>query len=452
MSIDIRRLHYLNNSTNFGQGAVVYWMNRDQRANDNWALLFAQQEALKLGRPLLVFFNLDANFESANLRHFSFMLQGLSELEKSLASKNIPFILLQGKVENNLPLFIKKENVAVLVTDFSPLAIKQLWLKKITPQITCPFIEVDAHNIVPCRLASPKREFGAYTIRPKINRLLNDFLSDFPKLKKHPFSWSQKESKYDWKKILEDLPIDRSVPPVTFPLSGEKEALKLFKHFVKNTIASYQDKKNTPYIDSTSRLSAYFHFGQLSAQRVAYQIQKEIPTKYASVFLEELIIRRELSDNFCFYTPDYEKISCFPDWAKKTLKAHAPDKRPYHYTFKQFENAKTHDELWNAAQKQMLKTGYMHGYMRMYWAKKIFEWTPSVEVALKTAIALNDKYELDGRDPNGYTGIAWSLGGVHDRAWGERPIFGKIRYMALSGCKNKFDILAYIKMTSAPES
>lgn len=202
-----------------------------------------------------------------------------------------------------------------------------------------------------------------------------------------------------------------------------------------------------------SNLSSYLHFGQISAQRVALEVQPFI--EYAESqksFLEELIVRRELSDNFCFYNKYYDSFEGFPNWAKKTLNEHRNDKREFIYSLQQFEDAKTHDDLWNAAQIEMTTTGKMHGFMRMYWAKKILEWSASPEDALETAIYLNDKYELDGRDPNGYVGCAWSIGGVHDRAWAERPVFGKIRFMNYNGCKRKFDINSYIKKISLLEN
>jgi deoxyribodipyrimidine photo-lyase len=198
-----------------------------------------------------------------------------------------------------------------------------------------------------------------------------------------------------------------------------------------------------------SHLSPYLHFGQLSAQRVALEAQgydADIPAQEA--FLEQLVVRRELSDNFCFYEPAYDRFEGLPAWARETLDRHRTDPRPYLYGLEEFEEARTHDPLWNAAQSQMVKTGYMHGYMRMYWAKKILEWTESPEEALRVAIYLNDRYELDGRDPNGYTGIAWCIGGLHDRAWGERPVFGKVRYMSAGGARRKFDAAAYIDMVA----
>jgi deoxyribodipyrimidine photo-lyase len=226
---------------------------------------------------------------------------------------------------------------------------------------------------------------------------------------------------------------------------GEKEGKMTLKNFIKTRLSDYDKDRNDPNRDAQSDLSPYLHFGQISAQRVALEVLKDSKEdQNRDAFLEELIVRRELADNYCFYNPDYDKFQGFPDWAKKTLHEHRKDKREYNYPNEQFEEGKTQDALWNAAQIQMVKTGKMHGYMRMYWAKKILEWTESPEQAQKIAIDLNDKYELDGRDPNGYTGIAWSIGGVHDRAWFKRPIFGKIRFMSAKGASSKFDVKAYI--------
>ncbi|MBN1298152.1 MAG: deoxyribodipyrimidine photolyase, partial [Actinobacteria bacterium] len=227
---------------------------------------------------------------------------------------------------------------------------------------------------------------------------------------------------------------------------GYANAINMLENFIENGLNIYDTKRNDPNEPAQSNLSPYIHFGQISAQRVALEIIKmDIDESKKETFLEELIIRRELSDNFCYYNPCYDSFEGFPAWARDSLDHHRPDKRDYIYTLEEFENAKTHDPLWNAAQMEMAKTGKMHGYMRMYWAKKILEWTSSPDEAVKYAVYLNDSYSLDGRDPNGYTGIAWSIGGVHDRAWNQRKVFGKIRYMSYNGCSRKFDILSYIK-------
>jgi len=222
------------------------------------------------------------------------------------------------------------------------------------------------------------------------------------------------------------------------------------KGFLEQGLSVYKARRNDPSLQGQSNLSPYLHFGQISAQRIVLEALQN-PARKASrdAFLEELIVRRELSDNFCYYNSQYDRFGGFPAWARKTLDEHRKDKRPYLYTLKQLENAATHDDLWNAAQIEMVKQGKMHGYMRMYWAKKILEWTGSPEEAIEAAIFLNDKYELDGRDPNGYAGIAWSIGGVHDRAWGERPVFGKVRYMSRAGSRSKFDINKYISYAEA---
>jgi deoxyribodipyrimidine photo-lyase len=427
-------------------GPVVYWMSRDQRVNDNWALLFAQELALKNKVPLAVVFSLVPNFLNATLRQYGFMLKGLGEVERSLAELNIPFFLLMGLPKRELPAFMAKHEIGHLVTDFDPLRIKREWKKEVAAQAKTYIHEVDARNIVPCWAATDKKEYAAYTLRPKIHRALPEFLEKFPPLQDHPFKWPEKVKKTNWDKAEKSLKIDRSVPEVDWLIPGEKAAAKILDHFLTTKLSAYSSKRNDPNEDAVSHLSPYLHFGQISAQRVALEVRKQKVSKASKDdFLEELIVRRELSDNFCYYNPDYDKFVGFPEWAQKTLNEHRGDKREYIYSLEQFENGETHDDLWNAAQFEMVKTGKMHGYMRMYWAKKILEWTASPEDALEIAILLNDKYELDGRDTNGYVGIAWSIGGVHDRAWKERSIFGKVRYMSYGGCKAKFSVKTYIE-------
>ena len=441
--INSGRIHQLS-SGKLTAGPVVYWMSRDQRVNDNWALLFAAEKANEGKRKIVVVFTLADQFPGATLRQYDFMLKGLIEVEHSLKKLNIPFKMLTGDPPHSLCNFIKEVKASVLVTDFDPLKIKRKWKDQIASCIEIPFFEVDAHNIVPCRVASNKREFGAYTIRPKIKKLIHEYLTDFPEppvLPKENYS----EPGNDWEKIAGTLKIDQSVAPVDWLKPGEKEAEKVFRSFLQDKLVQYNTKRNDPNADAISNLSPYLHFGQISAQRIAIDITAKFTSdENTEAFLEELIVRRELSDNFCFYNSNYDLFEGFPDWAKKTLNEHRKDEREFLYSSEEFELAKTHDPLWNAAQMEMVKTGKMHGYMRMYWAKKILEWTPSPEEALKISIYLNDKYELDGRDPNGYTGCAWSIGGVHDRAWGKRPVYGKIRYMNASGAKRKFDTNVYI--------
>jgi deoxyribodipyrimidine photo-lyase len=429
-----------------GSGPVVYWMSRDQRVQDNWALLYGQNCALQRKVPFAVVFCLVPSFLHATIRHFGFMLRGLIEVERSLLKKNIPFFLLSGSPPDVLPAFIAEENAGILLTDFDPLKIKRRWKDELSKVLTIPFYEVDAHNIVPCWHASPKQEFAARTIRPKIERQLDEFLEEFPKLRSHAFPWKRKMERIDWEKVIDSLAVDRTVAEVSWIKPGETEARRMFRSFLSNKLESYDELRNDPTKDGQSNLSPYLHFGQISAQRIALEVQRSgLNVSHKESFLEELIVRRELSDNFCFYNEDYDTAQGFPSWSLKTQREHANDKREYLFKRERFERAETHDELWNAAQMEMVKRGKMHGYMRMYWAKKILEWSPTPEDALGTAIYLNDRYELDGRDPNGYTGCAWSIGGVHDRAWFQRPVFGKIRYMSYNGCRSKFNVDLYIK-------
>lgn len=431
------------------EGPVIYWMSRDQRASDNWALIYAQELALQLGSPLIVIFCLVPNFLGASIRQFSFMLKGLKETEEYLKKKNIVLKLLNGQPKEKIPGFVVRNKISALVTDFDPLRIKRTWKKDIVNAVDIPVYEVDAHNIIPCWSASPKQEWAAYTFRPKVNRGLNEFLDEFPEIKRHPFSWKEESKNIQWEKVIKELNVDRTVGELDWIKPGERSAKKTLDDFLTKRLKDYDTFRNDPNQNVQSDLSPYLHFGQLSAQRSAFEIMNaKVEKNEKKAFVDELIVRRELADNFCFYNQYYDDFEGFPDWAKKTLNLHRNDKREYLYPADVLEQAETHDKLWNAAQIEMVRTGKMHGYMRMYWAKKILEWTKTPEEALWTAINLNDKYELDGRDPNGYTGIAWSLGGVHDRPWYERPIFGKIRYMSSGGAKKKFDIQKYIANNS----
>lgn len=442
-----RRVRLLQSGVE-SSGPAIYWMSREQRVHDNWALIFAQQLALDRKKHLAVVFSLVPEFLEATLRQYDFMLKGLMEVERELRKFRISFFVLPGSPVNEISKFIKEHNASSLVSDFDPLRIKRKWKDDIAKKIKIPFYEVDAHNIVPCFHISDKQEFAAYTIRSKILKNLPEFLDVIPKLKKMKSADGISSADVDWKKAYKSLKVNQNIKPVNWLTPGEKAAHKNLKDFMENKFDEYAEQRNDPSADVLSNLSPYLHFGQISAQRVALYIGNlgDHPSKDS--FLEELIVRRELSDNYCYYNADYDSFKGFPGWAKKTLNDHRKDEREFVYSLDKFEKAKTHEDLWNAAQKELVSTGKMQGYMRMYWAKKILEWSKSPEEALKIAIYLNDKYELDGRDPNGYTGCAWAIGGVHDRAWAERPVYGKIRYMNRNGAKRKFDVEKYILKNS----
>ncbi|MEW5818634.1 MAG: deoxyribodipyrimidine photo-lyase [Cyanobacteriota bacterium] len=435
----LNKIHYFS-------GAIIYWMSRDQRVNDNWALLYAQKLAIEYKQPLIVIFCLVPEFLDATFRQYHFMIEGLKEVEKTLEKKNIHFKLLTGPPEKELPAFIEKNNAGCLITDFDPLKIKQQWKNAIIKNLKIPVYEVDAHNIVPCWQTSPKQEYAAYTIRPKIKKNLVEFLDNFAELLNHPFILESEKLHIDWQSIYDSLKINRNVKEISWLSAGEIAAKKTLDSFISSKLQFYATKRNDPNNDALSNMSPYLHFGHISAQRIAIEVNNvNDMAESKESYLEELIIRKELSDNYCYYNKDYDNLNTIANWSKTTLNEHRKDIRVYLYSLEQLENARTHDRLWNAAQIEMIKLGKMHGYMRMYWAKKILEWTESPEQAIEYAIYLNDKYELDGRDPNGYTGIMWSIAGIHDRAWKDRPIFGKIRYMSYNGCKSKFDINNYIK-------
>lgn len=434
-------------------GPVIYWMSRDQRFHNNWALLFASQKAKQLRRPLEVVFTLPPSFLGAPIRHYDFMFRGLRELERTLRNNGIPLTVIFGEPDVTLPAFAEKHNAGAVISDFSPLTQVRNWKRNVSARLSCSFYKVDAHNIVPCWLASPKQEFAARTLRPKLYALRKSFLTPFPlpeiefqpsELSRPPVAWDDLDA------LLE---IDRTIKPVMNPIPGEQAAEQRLQAFIAERLYRYALKRNDPNENATSGLSPYLHFGQISAQQVALQVaESTAPQENRDAFIEELFIRRELAENYCYYNSSYNSFEGLPDWAKTTLHAHADDQREQYYTPEQFEQAQTHDPLWNAAQRSLVETGSIHGYMRMYWAKKILEWSSGPAAAFDIALALNDRYALDGRDPNGYVGIAWSIGGLHDRPWTERPVYGKIRYMNASGCARKFDVKRYIASCSDSEN
>ncbi|KAL1547512.1 DNA photolyase phr1 [Salvia divinorum] len=436
-------------------GPVVYWMFRDQRLRDNWALIHAIHQANLLQAPLAIAFNLFHQFKGAQARHLGFMLRGLRKLHSDLRSTlDIPFFLFQGEAVDTIPDFLKESRASLLVTDFSPLREVRQWKEEICKRVTesVSIHEVDAHNVVPIWVASDKLEYAARTLRGKINKKLPEYLIDFPELTSPIKKWDSSGNSIEWEDLIVSIVRQGAeVPELEWCEPGEKAALEVLmgdnSGFLKARLKNYSSDRNNPLKPKAlSGLSPYLHFGQLSAQRCALEAEKvrKLYTKAVDVFLEELIVRRELADNFCFYQPHYDSLEGAWEWARKTLMDHASDKREHTYSREQLEKAQTADPLWNASQLEMVHYGKMHGFMRMYWAKKILEWSSGPEEALATSIYLNDKYQIDGRDPNGYVGCMWSICGVHDQGWRERPIFGKIRYMNFAGCKRKFDVEGYI--------
>lgn len=425
-------------------GPVLYWMHREHRVQDNWGLLFAQKLALRRGVPLCVACALPLDVPEMGHRHYSFLCAGLKETALELDPLNIPFLLRIGDPRREIPALVTELRASALVLDFDVLRFKRQWIRAVVESLDIETHETDSRNIVPCWVASNKKEYAARTIRPRLHRLIPEYLVEPPQLESHPHQLENRPATATWDDVYR-FTASRPGPPPTGFAPGSTAAKQALAHFIRSRLNQYGKGRNVPTNPVVSLLSPYLHFGQISSLRAALEVLASGADRDSmDSFLEELIIRRELSDNFCFYEPGYDSLDTIADWASTTLAEHADDPRPHLYTTEELELARTHDPLWNAAQMEMVNTGHMHGYMRMYWAKKILEWTDSPDTAMRTAIMLNDRYQLDGHDSNGYTGVAWSIGGVHDRAWKERPIFGKIRYMSFNGAKSKFRIQEYI--------
>ena len=433
---------------------VLYWMQQSQRAEYNHALEYAVQQANRMGQGVLVVFGLMDDYPEANLRHYTFMLEGLQETKAALGKRGIKMAIQKGHPADVALAAGRK--ASQIVCDRGYLRHQRQWRKKVAKDAGCRVVQVESDVIVPLEVVSDKAEYAARTIRPKIHKHLKDYLVELKptKIKKSSLQLRIKGIDLsDINAVLKKMSLDRSVGPVNHLFrGGSAEARQIFADFLRQRFKTYVENRNQPQTDDVSHMSKYLHFGQISPLYLALKVQdthKRLK-EAREAFIEELVVRRELAMNFVFYTPQYDSFQCLPDWAQKTLNAHQKDEREHAYTRQQLENAKTHDDYWNAAMREMKATGFMHNYMRMYWGKKILEWTPTPEQAFKTTLAINNTYFLDGRDANSYTGVAWVFG-VHDRAWVERPIFGKIRYMAASGLERKCDIQAYVKKVDALE-
>jgi len=456
------RIKKLNNLPLTAGKCVIYVMSRDQRAHDNHALLRAQQLAIESSLPLVVVFNVLSKSGDRAREHYQFMIAGLRLVESDLRAHDIEFTLFFEDHAVGLLEQLNKLQPVAIVFDFSPLKGPINTKNYIADNADCSVEEVDTHNIIPIWTASEHEEFAAHTFRRKVHLQLINWLEEPPKLLKHSIALKP-SLKADWGRAAKIVQkIDTNGTIINYE-AGSEAALAHLKEFIKTRLAGYAGDRNNPNIDGLSGLSPYLHYGQISSLRAALELtQHHTPllikeprlAKYEGqptlgdsidALLEELIVRKELADNYCYYNSNYKKLAGAKDWAKKTLAEHEHDEREYLYSLKELENFNTHDGAWNAAQSQLAKTGKMHGYMRMYWAKKILEWSESPSQAIDYANYLNDHYSIDGGDPNGYVGVLWSIAGLHDRAWFSRPVFGKIRYMNYNGLKNRFDVEEYIK-------
>jgi deoxyribodipyrimidine photo-lyase len=442
------RINALNRKDAAGGEYVLYWMQASQRESMNHALELAAEKANEHGVPLLAYFGLTDQYPEANWRHYRFMLEGLAEVQKDLAKRGIRLIVRRERPDKGV-LELGKRAVLV-VTDCGYTRVQRAWREGAASRLACRMLEVESDVSVPLREASSKEEYSAATIRPRIKRRLEEFLRPLERTEVVKDSLGFSEASLDLsdlEKIEDSLALDRRIPPVAHYTGGSSKAAALLEDFAARKLDAYGDQSRDPTMDGLSNLSPYLHFGQISPLKIALRIKRR-RSPGEEPFLEELIIRRELSMNFVAFNPHHDRLSCLPSWASATLEEHRQDPREYIYDREEFESAATHDPYWNAAQKEMVLTGKMHGYMRMYWGKKILEWSRTPGEAYETALYLNNRYELDGRDPNGFTGVAWCFG-KHDRAWTERPVFGKVRYMNAKGLRRKFDADAYVNKVEA---
>lgn len=441
------RISYLNEKNEREGKYIIYWMQASQRVNYNQALETAIRIANKRSLPLLTYFELNTEYPEANLRHYYFMLEGLQEVQQKLKDMGINLVIGFPDSDRYPDLKFLARDASMVITDYGYLNFQTKWREKYAHELPCLMLQVESDVVVPVESVSNKEEFSISSFRKKIQRQLADYLQ--PVEMSNPIKPSSgiRISSFpidDLRKSISQLSIDDSVPPAFYLVGGESKANDLLDKFINEKINRFGSLRNNPTRDFSSHMSPYLHFGQISPLYIALKLKAEAPSEAYRLYLEELIVKRELAINYVFYNNNYDQFEGLPKWAKSTLEAHQADSRKVIYSIAELEHSLTHDQLWNAAQQEMMVTGEMQGLMRIYWAKKILEWSPTPQEAFQHCLYLNNKYQLDGRDPNSYAGIGWCFG-LHDRAWKERPIYGKVRYMDEKNLVKKYDMEKYIE-------
>lgn len=453
MPVEPERIRKLNGADeNTGAQYVLYWAQMNRRVDANHGLLHACELANRLKLPVLFYEGLTCSYQYANDRLHTFVLQGIPETARRLKKAGIGYVfyLRRKKDSPNDVLYQLAKDAAAIVTDDYPTFIARQHNATVPGKLTIPYYAVDSSCVVPMSQIET-RQYGAYTIRPRITKLLPKYLVH-PGEPKPAKKWSGPVANFHTEvaeskiaELVKSCEIDHSVPPSPSFDGGRLAAEKLLTFFLENNLKRFDRDRNDPAKHATSHLSPYLHFGQLSSLEIALAV-KDYAAKHhlmANAYLEELIVRRELSFNYVRHVENPQDLANLPEWARETMKKHARDKRDPLYSPRELERAETYDDLWNATQKEMVLRGKIQGYYRMYWGKKILEWSRGYQPAVDFMIDQHGKYALDGRDPNTYTNVLWCFG-LHDRAWGERPIFGKIRFMSGESTKRKTDAKAYI--------
>lgn len=441
------RTQKLNDASERQGKYVLYWMQQSQREAFNPALETAVARANILDLPVLVGFGLTDGYPEANARHYNFMLQGLNELRSALLKRGIGFVVLSGRPDE-VAITLARD-AAIIVCDCGYLRHQREWRRNVAEQAGCAVFQVEGDVIVPVDMVSDKVETAARTLRRKIVNLRDDFVQPLRrvpvKTAADPSDLPRSIDISDVAAVLRKLRIDHSVAPVRRFKGGTKEAQRRLISFIRGPLRSYSEGRREPAEEKVSFLSAYLHFGQISPVEIALAVSEaKADAADRAAYLDELIVRRELAMNFVRNHRSYDEYSCVPEWARETLEKHRSDPRDHVYSEDDLVAGRTHDPYWNAAMKEMRWTGYMHNHMRMYWGKKILEWSSSPELGYQTALKLNNRYFLCGRDANSYANIAWCFG-LHDRPWPERSVFGTVRSMTASGIERKIDIDSYMR-------
>ncbi len=423
---------------------VLYWMQQSQRAAFNQALEHAVAQANTLSLPVLVGFGLTTAYPEANLRHFAFMIDGLAEIRRDLEKRGIAFVVRLGSPEAVAVELARP--AALVVCDCGYLRHQREWRMHVSGEAACSVVQVEGDAVVPVDIASPKHEVAARTFRPKVLRLIDEFLLPCPRVKlRRPATALQLASDIDLRDpagVLHSLAVDRAVAAVPGFAGGTRAARRHLERFIAHGLATYGSERSRTDASLVSMLGPYLHFGHISPVEVALAVREAAPPAVAGAFIEQLVVRRELAINHVWYAHGYDRYDGLPAWALKTLAAHRRDRRAFRYERAAFEASATHEPVWNAAMAEMRHTGTLHNRLRMYWGKKIVEWSADPRTAFDIALALNNRYLLDGRDANSYANIGW-LFGLHDRPWPERPVLGNVRAQGLNSLKG-MDLDAYV--------